>query len=90
MRPGRRRASNVLAFKVVMVCVKRALKPTKTGVKSSSSAGKIALINKLMAKVFGTSNEREVKRMMPLVERINALEPETKQLTRRTAPGQDR
>ena len=34
-----------------------------------------------MAKVFGTSNEREIKRIMPLVERINALEPETKQLT---------
>jgi preprotein translocase subunit SecA len=34
-----------------------------------------------MAKVFGTSNEREVKRIMPLVERINALEPETKPLT---------
>ncbi len=34
-----------------------------------------------MAKVFGTSNEREVKRLMPLVERINALEPETQKLT---------
>jgi preprotein translocase subunit SecA len=34
-----------------------------------------------MAKVFGTSNEREIKRIMPLVERINALEPEMKQLT---------
>ena len=33
-----------------------------------------------MAKVFGTSNEREIKRLMPLVERINALEPEIKQL----------
>src|ERR1017187_3724481 len=40
-----------------------------------------ALINKLIAKVFGTSNEREIKRIMPLVERINALEPETKQLS---------
>jgi preprotein translocase subunit SecA len=34
-----------------------------------------------MAKVFGTSNEREVKRLMPLVERINALEPEMQQLS---------
>ncbi len=34
-----------------------------------------------MAKVFGTSNEREVKRLMPLVERINALEPEMQKLT---------
>jgi preprotein translocase subunit SecA len=39
------------------------------------------LINKLIAKVFGTSNERELKRIMPLVERINALEPETKQFS---------
>ena len=39
------------------------------------------MINKLIAKVFGTSNEREIKRIVPLVERINALEPETKQLT---------
>jgi preprotein translocase subunit SecA len=39
-----------------------------------------ALINKLIAKVFGTSNEREIKRIVPLVERINALEAETKEL----------
>jgi len=39
------------------------------------------LINILMAKVFGTSNERELKRLMPLVERINALEPGMKQLS---------
>jgi preprotein translocase subunit SecA len=34
-----------------------------------------------MAKVFGTSNEREIKRLMPLVERMNALEPEMKELS---------
>jgi preprotein translocase subunit SecA len=39
------------------------------------------LINKLIAKVFGTSNEREIKRIVPLVESINALEAETKQLS---------
>jgi preprotein translocase subunit SecA len=39
------------------------------------------LINKLIAKVFGTSNERELKRIMPMVELINALEPETKQFS---------
>jgi preprotein translocase subunit SecA len=42
---------------------------------------KQALINKAIAKIFGTSNEREIKRIQPLVESINALEPETKQLT---------
>ncbi len=39
------------------------------------------MINKLIAKVFGTSNEREIKRIVPLVERINALEAETKQFS---------
>src|SRR5665213_210092 len=34
-----------------------------------------------MTKVFGTSNEREVKRMLPMVKAINALEPEMQQLS---------
>ena len=38
------------------------------------------MIGKLAAKVFGTKNEREVKRIRPLVEQINALEPEMQQL----------
>ncbi len=32
------------------------------------------MLNNLLAKVFGTSNERAVKRLLPAVERINALE----------------
>ena len=32
----------------------------------------------VLTKVFGSKNERELKRMQPLVERINALEPEFK------------
>ncbi len=39
------------------------------------------MINKVIAKVFGTSNEREIKRIMPLVESISALEPEMQKLT---------
>jgi len=39
------------------------------------------LINTLIAKVFGTSNERELKRLMPLVEQINAFEPQMNQLS---------
>jgi preprotein translocase subunit SecA len=35
----------------------------------------------LLAKVFGTSNERAVKRMLPVVEQISALEPAVKALT---------
>ena len=34
------------------------------------------MIGQLLAKVIGTQNEREIKRIRPLVERINALEPE--------------
>ncbi len=39
------------------------------------------MINALVAKVFGTKNERDVKRLMPRVEAINALEPEMSKLT---------
>ena len=39
------------------------------------------MINALIAKVFGTKNEREIKRLMPRVEAINALEPEMRKLT---------
>ncbi len=39
------------------------------------------MINALVAKVFGTKNERDVKRLMPRVEAINALEPEMRKLT---------
>ncbi|MCC6745646.1 MAG: preprotein translocase subunit SecA, partial [Acidobacteria bacterium] len=38
-------------------------------------------INKMLAKVFGSANEREVKRLRPLVEQINALEPDVAKLT---------
>ena len=47
-------------------------------------------INKLLAKVFGSSNEREVKRLRPLVEQVNSFEDEVKKLSdeqlRRTTP----
>jgi len=33
------------------------------------------LLNNLLAKIFGTSNERAVKRLLPTVDAINALEP---------------
>ncbi|PYX40239.1 MAG: preprotein translocase subunit SecA, partial [Acidobacteria bacterium] len=39
------------------------------------------MINTLVAKVFGTKNEREVKRLMPQVEAINALEPAMRKLS---------
>jgi len=39
------------------------------------------LINKLIGKVFGTQNERELKRLWPRVGRITALEPEIQKLS---------
>jgi preprotein translocase subunit SecA len=39
------------------------------------------LINTVIAKVFGTKNEREIKRMMPNVAAISALEPRIHKLT---------
>ncbi|MBZ5510670.1 MAG: preprotein translocase subunit SecA [Acidobacteriia bacterium] len=39
------------------------------------------MLNTLAAKIFGTRNEREVKRLMPSVEQINALEPQMHGLT---------
>ena len=39
------------------------------------------LIQNIAAKIFGTSNEREVKRLMPRVQAINALEPEIQKLS---------
>src|SRR6202049_1405063 len=39
------------------------------------------LINSLIAKVFGTKNERVIKALMPQVEAINALESEMRKLT---------
>jgi preprotein translocase subunit SecA len=39
------------------------------------------LINVLLGKVFGTKNEREVKRLTPRVAAINALEPEMRKLS---------
>src|SRR6185503_606794 len=39
------------------------------------------ILNKVAAKVFGTANERLLKRLWPIVHEINALEPEMKRLS---------
>src|SRR6266550_1881788 len=39
------------------------------------------MIQKLLAKVVGTQNDRELKRLRPLVEQINALEPSVQPLS---------
>ncbi len=36
---------------------------------------------KILAKIVGTKNEREIKRLKPIVARINALEPEIQKLS---------
>src|SRR6516225_5844359 len=39
------------------------------------------MIDAVLAKIFGTANEREIKAMQPLIASINALEPELQQLS---------
>ncbi len=39
------------------------------------------VLDTALAKVFGTRNEREIKRMQPVVLQINALEPDIEQLS---------
>ncbi len=39
------------------------------------------MINTVIAKIFGTHNEREIKKLLPRVANINALEPEIAKLT---------
>jgi preprotein translocase subunit SecA len=39
------------------------------------------MIDKFLTKVFGSSNQRYLKTLLPLVERINGLEPEVKKLS---------
>jgi preprotein translocase subunit SecA len=39
------------------------------------------MIGTLLSKVFGTKNEREIKRLLPTVESVNALEPQTASLS---------
>src|SRR5437016_982603 len=39
------------------------------------------MIDKLLAKVVGTQNERELKKLRPVVEGVNALESATRALT---------
>jgi len=39
------------------------------------------MFNNLLKKVFGSKNDREVKRILPVVEQINSLEPEMKAIS---------
>src|SRR5580765_4172606 len=39
------------------------------------------MIDKILAKIVGTQNERTLKRLRPVVERVNALEPAMKALS---------
>ena len=41
----------------------------------------LAFLDKSLAKVFGTRNDREIKAMRPIVEKINSLEPEIQALS---------
>jgi preprotein translocase subunit SecA len=39
------------------------------------------VFDKILTKIFGTANERLIKRLMPIVIQINAMEPEIKKLS---------
>src|SRR3954465_949797 len=39
------------------------------------------MIDKFLTKVFGSSNQRYLKTLLPIVERVNSLEPEVKKLS---------
>src|SRR5713226_8326083 len=39
------------------------------------------MLDLILAKIFGTKNEREIKRMRPLIAAINDLEPQIQQLS---------
>ncbi|MEJ7709340.1 MAG: hypothetical protein WKF84_05650 [Pyrinomonadaceae bacterium] len=39
------------------------------------------MIDKFLTKLFGSSNQRYLKSIRPVIERINELEPEVKQLS---------
>lgn len=39
------------------------------------------MIARILAKIFGTNNERQLKQLHPIVEKINSFEPEISQLT---------
>jgi preprotein translocase subunit SecA len=39
------------------------------------------VLDKVLTKVFGTANERVIKKLLPVVEQIGALEPETEKLS---------
>ena len=39
------------------------------------------MIDRFLAKVFGTQHERDIKKLAPRVERINALEPSVQELS---------
>ena len=39
------------------------------------------MIGGLIKKVFGTSHEREIKRLQPRVQRVNELEPKFKAMS---------
>src|SRR5213593_3879517 len=39
------------------------------------------IVDRVLTKVFGTQHERDIKKLLPRVERINALEPAMKALS---------
>ncbi len=49
----------------------------------------VTMLKFILRKIFGTQNERDLKRLQPLVSRINACEPDLLQAERRSAARQN-
>ena len=47
----------------------------------------MSVVNTILTKVFGSNAERELKKMWPIVETINELEPSTKALSPKCRSG---
>ena len=48
------------------------------------------MLGTLLNKVFGTKNERELKRLWPMVEQVGSLEPDVSGLSDEELQGKDR
>jgi preprotein translocase subunit SecA len=57
-------------------CHRKPIGSRTGGVATDSQRKHVEMIANLLTKVFGSKNERELKRIQPLVERINEYEPQ--------------
>ena len=69
------------AFSLLLWAVRGVGKQMPATITSTKGKENMLGIGKLAKKVFGTPNDRKIKATRPIVEKINALEPEFEKLT---------